>query len=131
MGLTSFKGKQVTKVDTRTAKNYLSKDEISELNRIVTMWLDFAEDQAKRRQQVFMKDWQDKLDSFLEFNDRDVLDGAGSISHKAAGNHAETEYKKFAHTRRALLEAEGKRTSIKDLKTLAEAAAKQIEGPKE
>ncbi len=127
MGLTSFKGKQVTKADTKTAKNYLSQEEISELNRIVVMWLDFAEDQAKRRKQIYMKDWQDKLDSFLEFNDRDVLDGAGGVSHKAAMTHAESEYETFAANRRALLEAEGERTSIEALK----AAANKLKGRKE
>lgn len=126
MGLTSFKGKRVTKADTKTAKNYLSEEEVSELNRIVVMWLDFAEDQAKRRKQVYMKDWQKKLDEFLAFNDRGVLDGSGTASHKAAMVHAESEYEKFALTRRALLEAEGEYASIEAL----EATAKQVKGPK-
>lgn len=52
------------------AKNYLTEQEITELNRIVTMWLDFAEDQATRRKEVFLKDWTEKLDAFLSFNDR-------------------------------------------------------------
>ena len=126
MGLTSFKGGQVTKRDVSTAKNYLNQDEISELNRIVTMWLDFAEDQAKRRKQVYMQDWQDKLDSFLELNDRDVLAGAGKVSHKAAVTHAEGEYEAFAANRRALLEAEGERATIEAL----EDTAKHLKGPK-
>lgn len=63
----------VRKSDIKTAKNYLRQDEISELNRIVTMWLDFAEDQAKRKKQIFLHDWQEKLDQFLQFNDRKVL----------------------------------------------------------
>ena len=125
MGLTSFRGKRVTKADTRTAKNYLSKEEISGLNRIVTMWLDFAEDQARRRKQIYMKDWQDKLDAFLEFNDRDVLAGAGSVSHEKAISHAENEYEAFAARRRALLEAEGERASIEAL----EVTAKRLKGP--
>ncbi len=126
MGLTAHKGKQVTKRDVSTAKNYLHEDEISELNRIVTMWLDFAEDQAKRRAQVYMQDWQDKLNSFLEFNDRDVLQGAGKVSHKAAVEHAEEEYEIFADNRRALLEAEGEHANIEAL----EDAAKHLKGPK-
>lgn len=62
MELTNWKGDRVRSSDVTTAKNKLQSDEITELNRIVTMWLDFAEDQARRRQQVFMQDWQDKLD---------------------------------------------------------------------
>lgn len=72
MGLISYKGEEVRKSDVTTAKNYLSQEEVSELNRVVNMWLDFAEDQAKRRKQVFLRDWQTKLDQFLQFNDRDV-----------------------------------------------------------
>jgi len=64
MGLTSWKGDEVRKTDVSTAKNYLKEEEIDELNRIVVMWLDFAEDQAKRRKQVFMKDWEQTLDEF-------------------------------------------------------------------
>ncbi|MFT6908084.1 MAG: hypothetical protein ACJAS1_004772, partial [Oleiphilaceae bacterium] len=64
LGLTTFKGDEVRKGDVTIAKNYLSQDEVKELNRIVTMWLDFAEDQALRRKQVFLKDWNEKLASF-------------------------------------------------------------------
>lgn len=73
MGLTNYKGDDVHKCDITVAKNYLNQNEVSELNRVVNMWLDFAEDQARRRQQVFLRDWQEKLDQFLKFNDRDVL----------------------------------------------------------
>lgn len=79
MGLTSYKGEEVRKGDVTVAKNYLTQDEVSELNRVVNMWLDFAEDQARRRRQVFLRDWQDKLDQFLQFNDREVLQGAGEV----------------------------------------------------
>lgn len=67
------------------AKNYLFESEISELNRIVVMWLDFAEDQAQRRKDIFLKDWEEKLNAFLTFNDRKVLPNAGSLSKKQAG----------------------------------------------
>ncbi|MHC9056408.1 virulence RhuM family protein [Pantoea sp. y20] len=107
MGLTSFKGEEVRRSDVSVAKNYLVKDEVSELNRVVTMWLDFAEDQARRRQQVFLRDWQSKLDQFLQFNDRDVLQGAGSISKKMADEKAQAEYGQFAEQQRRLKEAEG------------------------
>jgi hypothetical protein len=79
------------------------------------MWLDFAEDQAKRRKQVFLRDWETKLDEFLSFNDRDVLTGAGRVSHKQAKAHAEAEYDTFAAERRRLLEAEGERDTLSTL----------------
>ncbi|MFZ7338056.1 RhuM family protein [Comamonas jiangduensis] len=85
----------------------MSENEITELNRIVTMWLDFAEDQATRRKEVFLMDWAEKLDAFLSFNDRQVLVGAGKVSHKQAVAHAQSEYEQFAAQRRAVLEAEG------------------------
>ena len=107
MGLNTFKGAEVRKGDIVTAKNYLTEPEIKELNRIVTMWLDFAEDQAERRQQVFLQDWQNKLDQFLQFNDRDVLVGAGSVSKKDADAKATAEYERFAEHRRRLKEQSG------------------------
>jgi len=73
------------------------------------MWLDFAEDQARRRQLVFLQDWQEKLDQFLQFNDRDVLQGAGKISKKMAEDKAQAEYIQFAEQQRRLKEAEGER----------------------
>jgi len=82
MGLTNWKSDVVRKTDVTIAKNYLQEHEIEELNRIVVMWLDYAEDQARRRKQVFMKDWEQRLDEFLRFNDRNVLPHAGSISKK-------------------------------------------------
>ncbi len=107
MGLTSTRKGQVQKADVGVAKNYLHEREIAELNRIVTMWLDFAEDQATRRQEVFLKDWAERLDAFLSFNDRQVLVGAGNASHKQALAHAQGEYERFASQRREALEAEG------------------------
>ncbi|PTU69710.1 hydroxyacid dehydrogenase [Chromobacterium haemolyticum] len=106
MGLTQFKGHEVRKADVTVAKNYLNQQEIDELNRVVSMWLDFAEDQARRRQQIFLRDWQHKLDQFLQFNDRDVLQGAGKISKQMAD---EKEYHCFAEQQRRLKEAEGER----------------------
>ena len=116
MGLTSYKGEEVRKSDVTTAKNYLSQDEVSELNRVVNMWLDFAEDQAKRRKQIFLRDWQTKLDQFLQFNDRDVLEGAGKISKKAADEKACSEYIEYAKKQRLLKEAEGEKDIIGLLK---------------
>lgn len=109
MGLTSYKGEEVRKGDVTVAKNYLSQNEVSELNRVVNMWLDFAEDQARRRQQVFLRDWQDKLDQFLQFNDREVLQGTGTVSKKMADEKAQAEYSQFAEQQRRLKEAEGEK----------------------
>lgn len=109
MGLTSYEGKNVRKCDVTVAKNYLNQDEVSELNRVVNMWLDFAEDQARRRQQVFLHDWQVKLDQFLQFNDREVLQGAGKISKKMAEQKAQEEYNQFTNQQRRLKEAEGEK----------------------
>ena len=109
MGLTSYKGEEVHKGDVTVAKNYLTQDEVSELNRVVNMWLDFAEDQARRRQQVFLRDWHDKLDQFLQFNDREVLQGAGKVSQKMADEKAQVEYSQFAEQQRRLKEAEGEK----------------------
>lgn len=118
MGLTSYKGDEVRKTDVTIAKNYMHEDEIKELNRIVNMWLDFAEDQALRRKQVFLQDWVDKLGQFLSFNDRDVLNGAGKISKKAADDKAKLEFDRFAQQRRRLKEAEGARANIAALKAI-------------
>jgi hypothetical protein len=82
MGLTHTSNGEVRKKDITVAKNYLNEAEITNLNRVVTMWLDFAEDQAKRQKQIFLRDWQEKLEQFLTFNDREVLQGAGNISKK-------------------------------------------------
>ena len=94
MGLTHTAAGEVRKKDIKTAKNYLHEMEIDQLNRIVTMWLDFAEDQAQRKKQVFLRDWAEKLDQFLQFNDREVLQGAGKISKKQADAKAEAEYER-------------------------------------
>lgn len=109
MGLTSYKSEEVRKSDVTVAKNYLNPEEIGELNRVVNMWLDFAEDQARRRKQVFLHDWQIKLDQFLQFNDREVLKDAGSVSKKAADEKAQAEYVQFAEQQRRLKEAEGEK----------------------
>ena len=107
MGLTHTATGHVRKTDIKTAKNYLHQEEISELNRIVTMWLDFAEDQSKRKKQVFLRDWQEKLDQFLQFNDRDVLQGTGTISKKQADEKAAAEYERYAAAQRAIKEQQG------------------------
>ncbi|MDR2122467.1 MAG: virulence RhuM family protein, partial [Flavobacteriaceae bacterium] len=99
MGLTSWKnekkGGKILKTDVSIAKNYLSKEELSELNTVVTMYLDFAENMARRQKEMKMVDWVSRLDAFLDFNEYDVLEDAGRISAKAAKTIAEAEYAKF------------------------------------
>ena len=119
MGLTSWARSQVAKSDVGVAKNYLDENEILELNRIVVMWLDFAEDQARRRKQVFLADWEPRLNEFLRFNDRAVLPGAGAVSHQAAVEKASAEYEVFAERRRALAEAEGESDAARALEDAA------------
>lgn len=99
MGLTSWKGEKVRKQDVRVAKNYLNEKEMKQLNRIVTMYLDYAEDQAERNQPMYMKDWVDKLTVFLQFNGRDILENAGKVSKEVAEKLAVEEYEKFNQNR--------------------------------
>jgi hypothetical protein len=99
MGLTTWKnsknGGKILKTDVGVAKNYLTEEEISELNRIVTMYLDYAENQAKKGKIMTMKEWSEKLDAFLEFNDYDILKNSGKIRADVAKKFAEREYDKF------------------------------------
>ncbi len=106
MGLTTWKGAKVCKADVTVAKNYLNDDEIRQLNRIVTMYLDYAEEQAERRKPLHMSDWREKLDGFLQFNEREVLKNAGLVSAEIAKQLALDEYEKFER-KRLTEEAEG------------------------
>ncbi len=98
MGLTTWKNTPrgpIRKADVAVAKNYLSKDELDALNRIVTMYLDYAEDQARQKRPMHMADWIKKLDAFLQFTERNILTHAGSISAEIARDHAEREFAKL------------------------------------
>ena len=119
MGLKSWKAGSVHKSDVSVAKNYLTQEEVSGLNRIVVMWLDFAEDQTLQRKEIFLKDWETKLDKFLRFTERQVLTNAGSVSHDQAMEKAEAEYELFAARRRERLEAEGERETLQALEPVA------------
>ena len=99
MGLTSWAGEKVRKKDIAVAKNYLNEDEIKQLNRIVTMYLDYAEDQAQRNNPLYMKDWEEKLNKFLQFNDRKILNNPGKISKEVAKALAVDEYEKYSRQR--------------------------------
>jgi hypothetical protein len=109
MGLTTWKNAPdgpIRKADVTIGKNYLNEEEIRELNRIVTMYLDYAEDQARRQRPMHMRDWIAKLDAFLQFNERSILTHAGKISHQLADEHAEEEFEKYrAEQRRSEAES--------------------------
>lgn len=112
-GLTSFSGERVRKHDVTVAKNYLSENEIDELNRIVVMFLDYADDQARRRKQVFMRDWREKLDEFLRFNERAVLDHAGRVTREQADRLAHEQYDLFQIRQREAAELAGEDAMLK------------------
>ncbi len=98
MGLATWKNApngKVIKSDVTVAKNYLVEEEIKELERIVSMYLDYAENQAARRIPMKMTDWVEKLDAFLRFNEYDVLTNAGKVSHEVAKKLAHERYKRF------------------------------------
>jgi hypothetical protein len=100
MGLTTWAGGRVRKQDVTVAKNYLSREEIEALDRIVVMYLDYAEDQAQRRRTLTMRDWEDKLDAFLQFNEREVLTHAGKLRADVAEKLALERYESFDAARR-------------------------------
>lgn len=95
LGLTSYKGYKPTKRETEIAKNYLNEKELDVLNRIVTAYLEVAELQALNQTPMYMSDWISRLDEFLKMTGNEVLDNAGTISHKQAIEKAHKEYKKY------------------------------------
>lgn len=99
MGLSTWKGDKVRKDDVTIAKNYLNEDELDGLNRIVTMYLDYAESQAKKRKPMYMNDWIERLDAFLDFNEHEILTNAGTVSKKVADQLAKEQYDIFHQQR--------------------------------
>lgn len=98
MGLKTWKNApegKILKSDVDVAKNYLSQEEISELNRIVNMYLDYAENQAKKGRLMSMEDWASRLDVFLKFNEYDILENPGKVSHAVAKEIASKEFEKY------------------------------------
>jgi hypothetical protein len=95
MGLTSWTGSRPRKPDVTIAKNYLRANELEAPNRIVTVYLEFAELQAQNRRPMYMRDWIAKLDDFLRLSDREILTHAGKVSHEAAAAKAEEQYEEF------------------------------------
>jgi hypothetical protein len=99
MGLSSWKGAKVRRGDVTVAKIYLNEAEVRQLNRIITMYLDYAELQAERKQPVYMRDWREKLDMFLRFNEQEILQDKGSVSMEIAQQLALEQYEKFTSRR--------------------------------
>jgi len=98
MGLTTWKNGpkgKIRKSDVTIAKNYLNEDEMENLNLIVSMYLDFAELQAKNRKVMYMKDWIEKLDAFLKFNEKDILENSGTVTAEIAKVFAEEEFERY------------------------------------
>jgi hypothetical protein len=118
LGLTSFEGSVVRKKDVDIAKNYLNQEEIERLNRLTTMLLEYAEDQAQRKKALTMTDWKNKLDDFIAFNDYKVLDTAGKYSHDSMEKIASSEYKKFDDKRKEIEKKEAEREALKDLEEI-------------
>lgn len=109
MGLTTWKNAphgKILKPDVIIAKNYLTQEELKSLDRFVTMYLDYAEDRAKRNIPMTMKDWAEKLNAFLQFNERDILDHPGKVSREMAKAFAESEFEKYRITQDRLFESD-------------------------
>jgi hypothetical protein len=109
MGLTSWKNAphgKIIKPDVTVAKNYLTEKELKSLDRFVTMYLDYAEDQAERNIPMTMEDWANKLNAFLQFNERDILDHPGKVSREVAKAFAESEFEKYRIVQDRLFESD-------------------------
>jgi hypothetical protein len=109
MGLTSWKNSPKGKIrrkDIFIAKNYLDKEELDNLNRIVSMYLDYAEMQAKNKKIMYMEDWIKKLDAFLKFNEKEILNDPGKISAEIAKEFVETEFEKYKITQDKLFQSD-------------------------
>lgn len=128
MGLTSWKGSIVRKGDVGTAKNYLKAEEVEELNRFVVMYLDYAEDQARRRRPITMAEWVDKLDAFLSFNDREVLNHAGHLQMTVAKQLPAERFQAFDASRRAAEALAADEADVAELEAMEKAAKRRQEG---
>ncbi len=95
MGLTSWQGKSIKRTDVEVAKNYLNKDELDALNKIVTAYLDIAEVHALNHEPMYMKDWIETIDDYLKMTRRDILRTKGTVTHKHALEKAHEEYEKY------------------------------------
>ncbi|MGE2732733.1 virulence RhuM family protein [Mycolicibacterium vaccae] len=121
MGLTTWKGSVVRKCDVTVAKNYLTEPEISELNLITTMFLDYAEGRARRRQRITMAEWTTKADEFLTFNEHEVLRNGGKISSDKMKSVAEGRYTQFDARRKAAELEAADREHLEELQSAVKA----------
>lgn len=128
MGLTNWRGDKVRKHDVTIAKNYLDEEELAALNNLVEQYLIYAEGQAMRRIPMTMQDWAERLDAFLQFNERDILEHTGKITHEMAVHRADAEYDLF--NRQRIQEMDRKPTDFdRSLENKAD-ELKKIAGPK-
>lgn len=119
MGLTSWKNApegKIIKTDVSIAKNYLSQEELESLGRIVNAYLDLAEERTKRKIPMTMEDWSKRLDLFLEFDERDILQDSGKVTAKIAKDHAESEFEKYRIMQDRLFESDFDKMLKKDNK---------------
>jgi len=119
MGLTVWKHSPEGKIirsDVSIAKNYLQKEEMQSLNRIITMYLDYAEDQAEKRIPMTMGDWSKKLNAFLRFNEREILSDSGKVTAEIAKQFAESEFEEYRVIQDRLFESDFDRITKKILK---------------
>lgn len=120
MALTSWKGARVRKQDVTIAKNYLDADEVDTLNRLVVIFLEQAELRAKQRKDLTLDYWRNNVDKLLEFNERDVLEGAGSVSAEQARRVAQERYEQFDAQRRRDEALEADAEDLRELEALEE-----------
>ena len=119
MGLTSWEKSpsgKILKTDVSIAKNYLNPEELESLGRIVNAYLDLAEERAKRKIPMTMEDWVKRLNQFLKFDERAILQDTGKISSEIAKNFAESEFEKYRITQDRLFESDFDREIKKQLK---------------
>ena len=128
MGLTSWENSpngKILKTDVSVAKNYLTKEELESLGRIVNAFLDLAEDRARRRIPMTMEDWAKRLDLFLEFDEREILQDSGKVTAEIAKQFAESEFEKFRIVQDRLYESDFDRV-VKQIE--AEVRRVEVEG---
>lgn len=109
MGLTSWENSpngKILKTDVAVAKNYLTKEELESLGRIVNAYLELAEERALRKIPMTMEDWAKRLDAFIVFTERDILEGSGKVAAEIAKAHAETEFEKYRILQDRLFESD-------------------------
>lgn len=122
MGLTSFSGSVVRKTDIYIAKNYLNATEIEQLNRLVSMFLDYAEDKASRKEQITLENWKQYVDNFVAFNEYPILTNAGKIGHDKMRENVSLIYEEFDKRRKEQAQQEADLQDISEL----EASIKEL-----